>query len=212
MSFQKKYLTSQHQTPASYHVANGQSFPLQPLMERKDDERLRDFDIFPHLTSNGPAPLGYTPYVRVEKDVEIIPEQPEPIFIEDENGNLVEQPQEPLLPYTIRVIQYEREPIGTSEDIQAAIEAEELAQRETYLDSLECTRLQGKLALIRFGMWDSYNSMLTAMRAQMTAEQLVFVDDAITWKFRDPVLQAFATSMGMNEDQVIGLFETAKTY
>ncbi|NCC27870.1 MAG: hypothetical protein EOM22_06910 [Gammaproteobacteria bacterium] len=106
---------------------------------------------------------------------------------------------------------YWREPAGTAEERQAAIDAQAAAARDAYLDGLECTRLQGKLALIQAGLWGQYEALIATMLPTMTAAQRVFVEDAQVWKLRDPVLQAFAASLEMTEAQTVGLFELART-
>lgn len=107
--------------------------------------------------------------------------------------------------------EYRREPAGTIEERQAAIDAAAAAQREQYLDGLECTRLQGKLALIQAGLWDQYEALIAQMLPAMTPAQRVFVEDAPVWKFRDPVLQLFAGSIELTEAQVVELIELART-
>lgn len=102
-------------------------------------------------------------------------------------------------------------PKGTSEEIAAAIESQAIAERTAYLDGLECTRLQGKLALIQAGLWQQYEDTIKVMLPNMEPAQRVFVEDAQTWRFRDPVLQAFAGSLKMTEEQTVGLFELART-
>jgi hypothetical protein len=49
------------------------------------------------------------------------------------------------------------------------------------------------------------------MLPTMTPAQRVFVEDAQVWKFRDPVLQMFASAIELDEDAVIALIEYAKT-
>lgn len=107
-------------------------------------------------------------------------------------------------------VHYVREPAGTPEERQAAIDARAAAEREAYLDSLEGTRLQCKLALIKAGLWEQYLALIEQALPTMTDEQKVFVEDALTWKFRDPTLQSFITALGMTEDQAVSLFETAR--
>jgi hypothetical protein len=49
------------------------------------------------------------------------------------------------------------------------------------------------------------------MLPTMTPAQRVFVEDAPVRKFRDTVLQMFASAIELTEQQKIALFETAKT-
>jgi hypothetical protein len=106
---------------------------------------------------------------------------------------------------------YYREPAGTPEERQAALGAQAAAEREAYLDGLECTRLQGKLALIQAGLWDQYEAIITAMLPTMTPSQRVFVEDAQNWKYRDPVLQVLAAEIeGLDDEAIIALFEAAR--
>ena len=106
---------------------------------------------------------------------------------------------------------YRKSIAGTPEERSAAEEARIAAERVSYLDSLECTRLQGKLAMIDNGYWEAYETIITAMLPTMTPAQRVFVEDAQVWKFRDPVLQMFASAIELDEDAVISLIEYAKT-
>jgi hypothetical protein len=108
-------------------------------------------------------------------------------------------------------VHYVREPAGPPEEIQAAIDAQAAAAHAAYLDALECTKLQGKLALIYAGLWDQYEALIAQLLPSMTPEQRVFVEDAQTWRFRDPVLQMFAASIELTEAQTAALFEVAKT-
>lgn len=127
-------------------------------------------------------------------------------------------PLEPGIPYPLGKEWVEtdgewfEETIGTPEEIQAALDAQAAATHEAYLDALECTRLQGKLSLIQAGLWDQYEALIAAMIPSMTPDQRVFVEDAQVWKYRDPVLQMFASAIeGLDEDSLVTLFETART-
>ena len=107
---------------------------------------------------------------------------------------------------------YWRTPASSPEERQAALDAQAAAAHEAYLDGLECTRLQGKLALIQADLWDHYEALIAAMLPAMTPAQRVFVEEAPVWKFRDPVLQAFAASIeDLDEAGLIALFEMART-
>jgi hypothetical protein len=111
---------------------------------------------------------------------------------------------------------YNRTLLGTPEERQAEIDARAAsaseASRTQYLDSLECTRLQGKLALIDAGLFNAFETLVTQMLGSMTPEQRVFFEDAPVWKFRDPVLQMLAAALGITEEQtLVDLFELAKT-
>ncbi|WP_296810739.1 hypothetical protein [Thiocapsa sp.] len=174
MGYLMPYLTFQH-TPAPSHITlNGKRWPVQILIARNDRDLLAQGGIYPHVTAEGAAPLGYTDWA----------------LIDDE---------------------YRREPAGTPEERQAAIEVAAAAAHEAYLDSLECTRLQGKLALIDAGLWDQYEALIASLLPSMTPAQRVFVEDAQVWKYRDPVLQMFAAAIELTEAQTIALFETAKS-
>lgn len=85
------------------------------------------------------------------------------------------------------------------------------AERNAYLDSLECTDLQGELALIQFGLYDQYVAAIETAKPALSPEQLAFLNKANVWKYRDPVLQMLASSIGIDQDQLVVLFETAKT-
>lgn len=108
-------------------------------------------------------------------------------------------------------VHYLREPAGTEEEIAAALEAQAAAEREAYLDALECTRVQGRRALNQAGLFDAYEAAVAAARPTMTRDQLFFVDEVLTWRYRDPILQAFAAAIGMQDSQTIELLELART-
>ncbi len=108
-------------------------------------------------------------------------------------------------------VHYVREPAGTAEEITAAIDAAASAERAAYLDGLECTRVQGRRALNQAGLFDAYEAAVAAARPTMTRDQLFFVDEVLTWRYRDPILQAFAVSIGMQDSQTIELIELART-
>ena len=135
---------------------------------------MADLGIYPHITAEGTAPLGYTDWVLIDGA-------------------------------------YHREPAGTPEERQAALDAQQASEREAYLDQLECTRLQGKLALIQAGLWEHYETLIASLLPTMSPAQRVFVEDAPVWKFRDPVLQMFAAELELTEQQVVELIELART-
>ena len=106
---------------------------------------------------------------------------------------------------------YRKSITGTPEERAAAEEARIAAERVSYLDSLECTDLQGELALIQFGLYDQYAAAIETAKPALSPEQLAFLNKANVWKYRDPVLQMLASSIGIDQDQLVVLFETAKT-
>lgn len=107
--------------------------------------------------------------------------------------------------------EYHEVPNGTSEEIQTALDLNLQQERDEYLDNLSCTPLQGELALIQSDLWNSYSSLVESMRPTMTPTQLALLNKSHVWKFRDPVLQFFAQSMELTEQQVVDLIELAKT-
>jgi hypothetical protein len=173
------FMTDSHAPPPAHILADGLRHPVAPLIRREDIHRLAGLGVLRHITTDGPAPLGYGPWQLAE----------------DAQG-----------------LHYVREPAGTAEEIAAAIAAAASAEREAYLDSLECTRLQGKLALLSAGLWDQYEASIAAMLPTMTAAQRVFVEEAQTWRLRDPVLKIFADSIDeLDEPGLVALFEKART-
>ena len=111
-------------------------------------------------------------------------------------------PGEAPLGYTDWVFdgtQYSREPAGTQAERDAAA-------HESYLDSLSCTRLQGRLELIAQGLWLAVQEWA----ASAGEAEIAYFEDAQTWRFRDATLQAAATGMPLTEAQVIGMFESAQ--
>jgi hypothetical protein len=101
---------------------------------------------------------------------------------------------------------YYREPAGAPEERQAALDAQAAAEREAYLDGLECTDLQAELELIDRDLWASVQAWVDL---QEPATQAYF-RRAKTWKYRDLRLQAGAAAMGMT-DQLSEILEAART-
>ena len=168
------YLTHDHAPPPTHVLADGLRHPVAPLIRREDIHRLSALGVLRHITADGPAPLGYTPW------------------------QLAEDAQGP---------HYWRGPAGTPEEIQAAAEAQAAAERDAYLDGLECTDLQAELELIARDLWDSVQAWIDL---QDPATQAYF-RRAKSWKYRDPRLQAGAAAMGMSDAQLIEILESART-
>jgi hypothetical protein len=54
------YLTQSHTTPSRHIEHDGYLVPTRPLIDRGDTEKLAALGIYPHVTTEGDAPLGYT--------------------------------------------------------------------------------------------------------------------------------------------------------
>ena len=54
------YLTSTHQTPPAYVHQGDMLHPTAEAIASNDTARLAELDLWPHVTTEGPAPLGYT--------------------------------------------------------------------------------------------------------------------------------------------------------
>lgn len=168
------FMTHDHATPPSNVVADEYRYPVAQLIRNEDIHRLASLGVLRHITAEGSAPLGYTPW------------------------QLAEDAQGP---------HYYREPAGTPEEIQAAADAQAAAEREAYLDGLECTDLQADLELLNRDLWDAVQAWIAL---QDPATQAYF-RRAKTWKYRDPRLQAGAAAMGMSDAQLIEILESART-
>ena len=57
------YLTQDHQLPTAFILKDDHYHPTATLIEANDSTRLRELGIYPHVTMEGPAPLGYTDWV-----------------------------------------------------------------------------------------------------------------------------------------------------
>ena len=57
------YLTSTHQTPPAYVHQGDMLHPTAEAIAANDTARLAELDIWPHVTIEGLAPLGYTDWV-----------------------------------------------------------------------------------------------------------------------------------------------------
>lgn len=179
-----QYLTTEHTNPPSHVIADGLRHPVKIRIARSTEE-----------DKVWLASHGIFPHITEDGD--------------------------PVLGYSEwefdEVTQtYNKILLGTPEerqaeaDIRAAAATEEA--RTQYLDTLECTRLQGKLALIDAGLFDEFETLVAQMQGSMTPAQRVFFEDAQNWKFRDLVLQMLAAGLGITEEQqLVNLFELAKT-
>ncbi len=58
------------------------------------------------------------------------------------------------------------------------------------------------------GLFDTYEAAVESARPTMTRDQLFFVDEVPTWRYRDPILQSFAAALGMDDVQMIELART----
>ena len=104
-------------------------------------------------------------------------------------------------------VHYVREPAGTPEERQAALDAQAAAAHEAYLDGLECTDLQAELELISRGLWGTVQAWIDTQEAAVQA----YFRRAKTWKYRDPRLQTGAAAMGLSDAQLIEILESART-
>jgi hypothetical protein len=123
--------------------------------------------------------------------------------------NLLPEVRESLIEnqkYGDRIIEEERVYIPaidkTPEEIQVEIDNE----RET----MECTRLQARLALIQFGLWNAVNSYFSDINNRTDVE-LAFWEDAQIWKRSDNTLINAGSSLGLSESDIDELFVLAKT-
>jgi hypothetical protein len=89
--------------------------------------------------------------------------------------------------------------------------AEELAaELQAQREGAQCTRLQGRLALVQFGLWDAVAAYF-ADTASRTPIELAFWEDAQVWKRSDATLTAAATSFGLTDSDIDDLFALAGT-
>jgi len=54
------YLTQSHTTVPHHIEHEGYLVPTRPLIQRGDSQKLATLGIYPHITTEGDAPLGYT--------------------------------------------------------------------------------------------------------------------------------------------------------
>ena len=168
------FMTDSHTPPPARILADGLRHPVAPLIRREDIHRLSQLGVLRHITAEGSAPLGYTPW------------------------QLADDAQGP---------HYWREPAGTPEERQAAIDAQAAAAHEAYLDGLECTDLQVELELISRELWAPVQAWIDTQEATVQA----YFRRAKTWKYRDPRLQTGAATMGLSDSQLIEILESART-
>ena len=60
------YLTSTHQTPPAYVHQGDMLHPTAEAIASNDTARLAELDLWPHVTAEGPAPLGYTDWTLAD--------------------------------------------------------------------------------------------------------------------------------------------------
>ena len=58
-----QYLTATHQTPPAYVHQGDMLHPTAEAIATNDTARLAELDLWPHVTVDGPAPLGYTDWI-----------------------------------------------------------------------------------------------------------------------------------------------------
>jgi hypothetical protein len=95
-------------------------------------------------------------------------------------------------------------PMPSEAEMMAWAEAEPLL---AWRDQAQISRLDGKLALARAGLWDAFQAWATG--ASLSVEERIYFDDALTWRRTDPVLCAGAAALGLSDDQVDALFRAA---
>jgi hypothetical protein len=95
-------------------------------------------------------------------------------------------------------------PMPAEADLLAWAEAEPLL---AWRDHAQISRLDGKLALARAGLWGAYQQW--AASADLSIEERIYFDDAPTWRRADPVLCAGAAALGLAPEDVDNLFRLA---
>ena len=61
-----QYLTATHQTPPAYVHQGDMLHPTAEAIATNDTARLAELDLWPHVTVDGPAPLGYTDWTLAD--------------------------------------------------------------------------------------------------------------------------------------------------
>lgn len=158
------YLTQDHQYPPQHIRIDDRLIPTAAMIANGETDELLKYNIYPHVTVEGPAPFGYTDWVF-------------------ENN------------------QYTRQPIGTTEEINA----------ELYKNSIptSVSALQGLLAIDQYGLSAYYE--IWANDPSRTFAQKAFINRAQTWKRDDPTLLTAATDLGLTATQIDELFLLANT-
>ncbi len=60
------FMTHDHATPPSHVVADEHRYPVAQLIRNEDIHRLASLGVLRHITAEGSAPLGYTPWQLAE--------------------------------------------------------------------------------------------------------------------------------------------------
>ena len=76
-------------------------------------------------------------------------------------------------------------------------------------ESIQCTALQGLLALDQSGLASAYQTW--ADDSSRTFAEKAFITRAQTWRRMDPILLSAAVALGLTEQQLDELFELAVT-
>ena len=93
-----------------------------------------------------------------------------------------------------------------NEFVIPSLPGDPVAAHEAYLDTLSCTRLQGRLELIDRGHWDAVMQWAQAEAGAVHA----FFEDAPRWEYRDSSFQAGAEALGLTDDERIAMLESAR--
>jgi hypothetical protein len=105
--------------------------------------------------------------------------------------------------------EYHEIPIGTPEEIAAALAAQSESDLIARRAQMQCTPLQGLLAIEAAGLTAVYE--VWTSDPLRTFAQRAFIERAQVWKRTDPTLIAAAQSIGLTDENLDQLFELAVT-
>jgi hypothetical protein len=184
------YMTVEHKSPPRQVERNGLFVPTAPLIKRATDGD-------PAEREDARAKLAAIGVYWHVPDEGPIP----PLGYTD---------------YQLVGIEYRREPAGTPEERQAAADAQEAAALQARREGMQCTPIQGELALIRYGqqvgqdLIGGYDAWRTAQ--ERTREERAWIERTQSWKRLDPNVLSGAAAVGIVEDALLdALFEMAAT-
>lgn len=78
------------------------------------------------------------------------------------------------------------------------------------LNIVTVTRAQAKLAMCKLGFYDAINAYFN--KEDTPTEYKIAWNDANTFQEDSPILKAVGTAVGLTDDQIKQLFETARTF
>lgn len=177
------YLTSGHELPPTHVLSAGLRHPVAPLIRREDIHRLSQLGVLRHVTTDGPAPLGYGPW-RLAEDAQGVHYVREPAGTEEEIAAAIAAQEE------------------------AALVARRAGMRCTPIQGeLALIRYGQQVGADVIGAYDAWRTA-----PERTREERAWIERTQWWNRLDPHVLSGAAAVGITEEAMLdALFEMAQT-